>query len=212
MYLHNIALALADTRVADLQGATTHSTATAPPCRQRRQVRALALLGLAATAALAALAPTGALAQPTHDAAGPANARVDGALAPKPAQDLRALAKTSSLTGTTAASPAASASQHQDMRSPDGRDAAQAAQARQDLRSPDARDAAEGRGTVNGPQVVVVKAQPQTRPALTNGIDWADAGIGAGGMLGLILLALGSILAVVHRRQRAVAGQPASTA
>ena len=44
------------------------------------------------------------------------------------------------------------------------------------------------------------------------GLDWGDAGIGAGGMLGLILLALGSILAVVHRKQSAAAGQPASTA
>ena len=33
------------------------------------------------------------------------------------------------------------------------------------------------------------------------GIDWADAGIGAGGLLGLTLLGLGGSLAVVHRRQ-----------
>jgi hypothetical protein len=57
MYHHNITLALAEARVADLQRAATHSTATAPP---RRHLRALALLGLSATAALAT---TGALAQ-----------------------------------------------------------------------------------------------------------------------------------------------------
>jgi hypothetical protein len=74
MHSHNIALALADARVADLQRPATHSTATVTPRRQRRHLRALALLGLAATAALAAFAPTGALAQPTHDAATPANA------------------------------------------------------------------------------------------------------------------------------------------
>jgi hypothetical protein len=114
MHNHNIALALADARVADLQRAATHSTATVPPRHHRRHLRALALLGLAATAALAALAPTGALARPPHDTA-------------TPAQDLRALAKTSSLAGTPA---------RQDMRSPDTRDAAQTAQLRQDLRSP----------------------------------------------------------------------------
>jgi hypothetical protein len=44
------------------------------------------------------------------------------------------------------------------------------------------------------------------------GIDWGDAAIGAGSMLGLILLALGSSLAVVHRRHSAAAGQTATTA
>ena len=74
MHSHHIALAIADARVADLQRAATHSTATAPPRRHRRT---LALLGLAATAALSALAPTGALAQPIHDTATPANAHAE---------------------------------------------------------------------------------------------------------------------------------------
>jgi hypothetical protein len=74
MYQHNIALALADARVADLQRAATHSTATVPPRRHSRHLRALAVLGLAATVALVALAPTGALARPLEDAATPANA------------------------------------------------------------------------------------------------------------------------------------------
>jgi hypothetical protein len=73
MYHRNIARTLVEARVADLQRAATHSTATVPPRRHRRHLNALALLGLAATAALA---PTGALARPAHDAAAPANAYV----------------------------------------------------------------------------------------------------------------------------------------
>lgn len=75
---------------------------------------------------------------------------------------------------------------------------AEAAQ-KQDLRSPDARDAADGRGTYTAPDVMIVKV-PEPAPA-DGGIDWADAGIGAGGLLGLVLLAGGGSLAVVHRRQ-----------
>lgn len=75
---------------------------------------------------------------------------------------------------------------------------AEAAQ-RQDLRSPDARDAAEGRGTYEAPNVVIVKVPEPVQAE--GGIDWADAGIGAGGLLGLMLLGLGGSLAVVHRRQ-----------
>jgi hypothetical protein len=123
--------------------------------------------------------------------------------------DLRSQMGTSSLAGTTSAAP------RQDLRSADARDAAQTAygrhgQPQQDLRSPDTRDYADGRGTFNAPEVTVVR---ETEPAPPSaGIDWGDAGIGAGGMLGLILLALGSSLAVVHRRQSAAAGQPATTA
>jgi hypothetical protein len=78
-----------------------------------------------------------------------------------------------------------------------------AAQIRQDLASPDARDAAEGRGTFNSPEVVVVKAQPPTQPAIADGIDWADAGIGAGSLLGLGLITLAGTLAITHRRRAA---------
>jgi hypothetical protein len=68
------------------------------------------------------------------------------------------------------------------------------------MRLPDTRDAAAGRGTFNSPEVTVVKV-PQASPAPDGGLDWGDAGIGAGGLLGLILLGLGGILAVMHRRQ-----------
>ena len=69
-----------------------------------------------------------------------------------------------------------------------------------DLPSPHARDAAEGRGAFSAPDVVVIKVrEPETASA--GGIDWADAGIGAGGMLGLSLLGIGGALLLVHRKQ-----------
>jgi hypothetical protein len=117
------------------------------------------------------------------------------------------------------AAPAGSA--YQDLRSPDTRDAAEGyapsppsaivSSPAQDLRSPDTRDAAAGRGTFNSPDVTVVKV-PEPAPASSagGGLDWGDAGIGAGGLLGVILLAFGGTLAVMHRRQR-VAGRAATT-
>jgi hypothetical protein len=70
----------------------------------------------------------------------------------------------------------------------------------QDFRSPDTRDYADGRGTHNAPNVVVVDApKPAAQPAST-GIDWEDVGIGAGGLLGASLIAVGGALFVVHRR------------
>ena len=67
-----------------------------------------------------------------------------------------------------------------------------------DMRTPDARDHGEGRGTFSAPDVTVVKL---VDPAPTgNGFDWGDAGIGAGGLLSLILLALGGTAAVAHRK------------
>ncbi len=97
------------------------------------------------------------------------------------------------------AAPAASADDHwrsQNVRPADTRNAA----GLQDLRSPDTRDFAEGRGTYNSPDVVVVKAPvPAAEPTAT-GIDWADVGIGAGGLLAASLLALAGTLLVVQRR------------
>jgi hypothetical protein len=112
---------------------------------------------------------------------------------------------------TLAALAAPTAAAQQDLRSPDTRDAARTSSLagttstpRQDLRSPDTRDYAEGRGTFNAPEVTVVKlAQPAPAPVGDGGIDWGDVGIGAGGVLGLALLALGGTFAVVHRRQGA---------
>jgi hypothetical protein len=93
----------------------------------------------------------------------------------------------------------AEAAQKHDLRSPDARDAATRAETKQDLRSPDTRDASEGRGTYTAPNVMIVKVPEPVQAE--GGIDWADAGIGAGGLLGLMLLGLGGSLAVVHRRR-----------
>ncbi len=59
-----------------------------------------------------------------------------------------------------------------------------------------------GGGTFSAPDVTVVKfAQPA--PVRTNReIDWRDAGIGAGTVLGMIVLGLASATAIVHRRRR----------
>jgi hypothetical protein len=107
--------------------------------------------------------------------------------------------------------------------------------AQQDLRSPDARDAAiaheqattssqiftdQQRAVVErykqSPsyqaalhEVRVAGASQPAPVASDGGLDWADAGIGAVGMLGLTLIALGGVVAVNHRRQR-LAGAPAT--
>ena len=92
-----------------------------------------------------------------------------------------------------------------DLRSPDARDAARTAEAavsvpRQDLRSPDARDLAAGRGTFSAPDVTVVKlSEPAPAAPTAGGLDWTDAGIGAGGMLGLVLIGVGGTLVVMRR-------------
>ena len=92
------------------------------------------------------------------------------------------------------------AAAQQDLRSPDTRDAAAASQAAsvQDLRSPDARDAADGRGTFSAPDVEVVKV---AGPSVDDGFSWGDAGIGAGAIFVLGMVALGGTLLVGHRRQ-----------
>jgi hypothetical protein len=90
-----------------------------------------------------------------------------------------------------------------DLRSPDARSvpAPRSVSVRADLRSPDTRDAGEGRGTHNAPDVMVVKLrEPAPAPVSADGIDWSDAGIGAGVLLGLAVLALGGAFAVARHR------------
>jgi len=95
-----------------------------------------------------------------------------------------------------------------DYRSPDARAAALDAQREKpgyvDLRSPDARDA--GRAAQTPP--------PPPEIAKAPGFDWGDAGIGAGSVLGLLLITLSIMFAVVHRRSRKMeeSGGPALTA
>jgi len=106
------------------------------------------------------------------------------------------------LTVAAMAAPVAAAGSA-DLRSPDAVDAARAAavQNAQDHRSPDTRDAASGRGTFSAPRVTVVRvAQPSQ--VTSGGFDWGDAGIGAGGVLALVLIAVGGSLMVTHRRHR----------
>jgi hypothetical protein len=76
----------------------------------------------------------------------------------------------------------------------------------QSLVSPDARDAAAGRGTFSAPEVTVVKVPAvATDNGSGGGIQWPDAGVGAGGMLGVILLAGGTAALVARRPRRRAA-------
>jgi hypothetical protein len=99
-----------------------------------------------------------------------------------------------------------------DLRSPDARETSSSAVTVTpvDLRTADARDAAEGRGTFNAPEVAVIEV-PKPSPAAAGGMDWGDAGIGAGTLLAVILLGLGSVLAVMHRRHGAPAHRDTAT-
>jgi len=102
-----------------------------------------------------------------------------------------------------AALAAPAAMGQQDLRNPDTRDAAvvPAADMLQNLRSPDAVDAADGRGTFSAPDVTVIKVPaPSTPSPEPAGLDWTDAGIGAGGVLVLALLSVGGGFALLHRR------------
>jgi hypothetical protein len=118
------------------------------------------------------------------------------------AQDLRS---PDARDGARPAHPGQVVTPGNDLRSPDARSpfvAPQAVSIGADLRSPDSRDAGEGRGTFNAPDVMVVKVrEPAAAPApAADGLDWSDAGIGAGVLLGVTLLALGGVMAVVHHR------------
>jgi hypothetical protein len=104
------------------------------------------------------------------------------------------------------AAPAAGA--RQDLRNPDQvapAPTAPASEPAQDLRHPDTADAAAGRGTDQSPDVVVVKIPVQTpaTAASGDGLDWLDAGIGAGGLFAVALIGLGGTLLVVHHRRSA---------
>src|SRR4051794_2498139 len=90
-----------------------------------------------------------------------------------------------------------------DLRSPDARDSARQLGSPQiDLRSPDARDASRqpvetytpGHLPQPSPVVSVVSAP-------TGGFDWADAGIGAAGMLALVALGCGALVIASQRRR-----------
>jgi hypothetical protein len=111
-----------------------------------------------------------------------------------------------------------------DLRSPDARDAATASTAQSrylwgalepstaaapvDLRTPDASDAAAGRSAAGSPSVIVVR-MPQHQSA-GGGMDWGDAGIGAGGAIAVLALTAGGTLALQRRRHVTSARTPAA--
>jgi hypothetical protein len=97
-----------------------------------------------------------------------------------------------------------------DLRSPDAQDAALPARlsASIDLRSPDARDSARAVGHAS--------SIPATPPRGVNatadgGFDWGDAGIGAGGIVALMLIGLGGAFAVSHHHARGARGRARPT-
>ncbi|MDP9188027.1 MAG: hypothetical protein M3O25_02120 [Actinomycetota bacterium] len=51
----------------------------------------------------------------------------------------------------------------------------------------------------------------KTSLPVSGGFDWADAGIGAGGLLGVMLLGLGGTFMVLQRRQAGVGRRQAAT-
>jgi hypothetical protein len=138
----------------------------------------------------------------------------------------RRLTRTTALGLALAALAAPAAAAQQDLRNPDRRATeialAQeqyygsfgdgAGKAAQDLRSPDARDYADGRGTSSAPDVTVVKVAEPSAPTAPagGGLDWGDAGIGAGIALGVMLMGLAGVLGIVHRRHTALLRRPAS--
>jgi hypothetical protein len=81
------------------------------------------------------------------------------------------------------------------LRSPDATDAGikalQEQPSYQDLRSPDAKDAGQ-----------VSERPPAPEISKSQSFDWGDAGIGAGTVLGLVLITMSVMFAVVHRRNR----------
>jgi hypothetical protein len=96
-----------------------------------------------------------------------------------------------------------------DLRSPDARHPFVApAAATPDLRSPDARDAAQGRGAAGSPRVLVAR-MPEYQSS-GDGMDWGDAGIGAGGVVAVLVLTAGGNLALQRRRQVASTNTPAA--
>jgi hypothetical protein len=87
-----------------------------------------------------------------------------------------------------------------DLRSPDATNAPEIGAQQEpaapvDLRSPDAKDS--GR-MAQSPEPVRTVDAPS--------FDWADAGIGAGSVLGLLLIMLSVTFVVVHRRNRGMEG------
>jgi hypothetical protein len=109
----------------------------------------------------------------------------------------QALISPDAIDAATASKP--QVTQTQDRRSPD---AATPLESTIDKRSPDVRY-----GQPNGAPVPNVTLAP-TRVRLvevpSSGFEWGDAGIGAAGMLALVLVGVGVGMAGLHRRPRGI--------
>ena len=91
----------------------------------------------------------------------------------------------------------------QDLRSPDAADPPPVVSVPRDrgrdLRTPDAKDATQPRTTVTPVVITPSAREPQT------GFQWSDAGIGAAGMLGIVVLVAGVALLTSRRRHERLA-------
>lgn len=92
--------------------------------------------------------------------------------------------------------------------SPDAIDlnAAAAERKQVDARSPDAQDFAAGRNPGDQPVPKVVTVPRVVEVTTSDGIQWDDVAIGAGGAMGLVLLATGGVVTVARRRHPRAAG------
>jgi hypothetical protein len=101
------------------------------------------------------------------------------------------------------------AAQAQDLRSPD---AAEVGQPKtpviQDYRAPDAADPVEPTTDLRAPDnrsgqplVSVAPARVRIVEVQSRGFGWGDAGIGAAGMLAVVMLGVGIAMAVAHHRR-----------
>ena len=99
---------------------------------------------------------------------------------------------------------APAAAQAQDLRSPDAAEAGQPKPpAVQDYRAPDRVDPAVGVAVNRSgqPLVGVPPARVRIVEVQSNGFGWGDAGIGAAGMLAIVMLGVGIAMAVAHHRR-----------
>jgi len=107
------------------------------------------------------------------------------------------LARSVSAALVAAAITAPAAGAQQQLGSPDAMDRNAQPSPSQDMRGADARGV-----PTDTPEIRVVRiTQPAPTPASADGaLDWADTLVGAGGALGLTLLAIGGTLVLVRRR------------
>jgi hypothetical protein len=187
MNLHHSTCAVAGGLAPGPRRTTTSNGAIVPvpPCRRAR-LSVARLIAICAGATATVLVPAGA-----------------GALASLPPEERAAGGTVDPQLRMT-----------QNLVSPDARDAAQTSSLagttdRTDRRSPDARDVADGLATSSAPTTTVVKVLQPTAPS--TGLDWGDAGIGAGALAGLMLIGLGSALVITRRRRVAHAASRSAT-